>query len=107
MSRAAPSLLISKLFKRNEVPVVEQQAEYPTEEKAAESAATPKGATEGAGGVTESSGSDTKSEVLQQGVKQAEAIAAAWTLQALVLAYAGYAKIDLRTHEPCIRFLTS
>lgn len=88
MPRAAPGDFISKLFKKNEVV---EQTEYPTEEKPAEST-SPKEPTETAGGVTESSGSDTESEILQQGVKQAEAVAAAWTKQALVLAYAGYAE---------------
>lgn len=93
-SRAAPGDFITKLFGRNEVA---EQTEYPTEEKAP-AYSTSKGATEGTEGVpeggpegnTESSGSDTESEILQQGVKQAEAVAAAWTKKALVMAYAGY-----------------
>lgn len=87
MSRAAPGDFLSKLFKRNEMV---EQTEYPTDEKRAADSGTSKGATGGAEGVTESSGSDTESEVLQEGVKQAEAIAAAWTKKALVFAYLGY-----------------
>ncbi|KAK2755565.1 hypothetical protein FQN54_006505 [Arachnomyces sp. PD_36] len=85
MSRAGPGNFIPKLFRKDEVV---EQTEYPTEEKATEST-TQKGVTEGTEGVTESSGSDTESEILQHGVKQAEAVAAAWTMKALVIAYAG------------------
>ena len=99
MSRAAPGDFISRLFKKNEVAEV---ADYPTDEKATEST-TPKGGSEAKEGVVDSSGSDTEPEHLQLGVKQAEAVAAAWSRKSLVCAYAGYVDVPCASEEEAIK----
>ena len=45
-------------------------------------------------------GGDADSEDLQRGVKEAEAVAAAWSKRALVAAYAGYAQFLAPSAHP-------